>query len=474
MLNDVYAKRRKICATLYDLCSVNSQLFKLNNFMQIWPLLEELNDLEKDIPYCCSSDRSLDDFKSLFDFLDKQSLDTNISIENLECKSEYGIESKQEFQKNELIFEISNNQILTLNNLSCSVPEMTLNSLIKSNKILSMMENVSLALFLLSLRIHLNQSTVPTSVDHKLAVQWKDYLDVLPSFFHTPLYFSLEEILLLKTSQCFNDVINHIKNIVRQYSYISSLLDTNDGLDLLKSNFSYKNYCWSVSCTSTRQNQILDSTGRPQLALIPLIEICNHAEVNASTCIDYDLSDQSAKCYALKDIKKDEKLTLFYGRRTNCEMLIHNGFVCKFNQFDSFDMRLGMNSRDAFHSQRRVLLAQYGLECNEIFKVNSSFLSFDYELFRCFIFVKTFLSKTDSDLEKLSTNNEEEENALYAYLKNDCGVKNFLKTRLDIMLRTIRPVTERQDADTSANKIFISRLIDSEVNLIKKFRGILN
>lgn len=96
------------------------------------------------------------------------------------------------------------------------------------------MPNVSLALLLLSLRIHANQKGTKKkqTFDSKLALKWKAYLSILPSEFNTPVFFHLNEILLLKGSQCFGDIINHIRFIVRQYSYIFGILDSNEQVKL--------------------------------------------------------------------------------------------------------------------------------------------------------------------------------------------------------------------------------------------------
>jgi hypothetical protein len=39
---------------------------------------------------------------------------------------------------------------------------------------------------------------------------------------------------------------------------------------------------WCVSCVSTRQNQILDKKKRPLLAMIPLLDMCNHEDGDVS------------------------------------------------------------------------------------------------------------------------------------------------------------------------------------------------
>ena len=65
-----------------------------------------------------------------------------------------------------------------------------------------------------------------------------------------------------------------------------------------------------MSCVSTRQNKILDKNSeKPVLAMIPLIEMCNHDEREPAICIDYDVTSQNALCYAQRPVEIDEKVT---------------------------------------------------------------------------------------------------------------------------------------------------------------------
>ena len=69
-----------------------------------------------------------------------------------------------------------------------------LESLIKYDKLLSIMPNVTLAVYLLYLKL---------SEDAK----WAPYLNILPSEFHSPLYFTLDELKVLQPAQTFSNMI---------------------------------------------------------------------------------------------------------------------------------------------------------------------------------------------------------------------------------------------------------------------------
>ncbi len=99
-------------------------------------------------------------------------------------------------------------------------------------------------------------------------------------------------------------------------------------------------YRWAVSAVSTRQNNILNDNGEPQLSLIPIMDFLNHQ--NGRECIHYDLNLRQIECKTMKGIEENEQIFMFYGKRTNAEYLIHNGFVPNQpNPYDSYSLKLG-------------------------------------------------------------------------------------------------------------------------------------
>jgi len=138
-------------------------------------------------------------------------------------------------------------------------------------------------------------------------------------------------------------------------------------------------YRWAVSVVSTRQNNILNDNGEPQLALIPIMDFLNHQY--GGECIHYDLDRKEVECKTMKDIEKNEQIFMFYGKRTNAEYLIHNGFVPdQANPHDTYLLKLGKIKRcfsklksyffvckvlpksDKAFGEKSQLLQRYGLE----------------------------------------------------------------------------------------------------------------
>ena len=70
------------------------------------------------------------------------------------------------------------------------------------------------------------------------------------------------------------------------------------------------------------------------------MDFLNHQ--NGRECIHYDENLKQIECKAMKDIEKGEQIFMFYGKRTNAEYLIHNGFVPdQDNPHDTYLLKLG-------------------------------------------------------------------------------------------------------------------------------------
>lgn len=145
-----------------------------------------------DIPFCCGSERNENSFENFLQFLkdNKINIGDKFIVERY-GQSDFGLKSNKDFNKADLVFEIPRSMILA----SSDALDSPLEDLIKYDKLLSIMPNVTLAIFILYLKI---------SQEKKDGSKWSPYLNILPSEFHTPLYFNLDEIKMLQPVQSFS------------------------------------------------------------------------------------------------------------------------------------------------------------------------------------------------------------------------------------------------------------------------------
>lgn len=115
-------------------------------------------------------------------------------------------------------------------------------------------------------------------------------------------------------------------------------------------------YRWAVSAVSTRQNNILNDNGQAQLSLIPMMDFLNHQ--NGREGIHYVPDLRQIECRTMKDIEGNEQIFMFYGKRTNAEYLIHNGFVPNQpNPNDTYSLKLG-KMKHLFYREIFIFLFQ--------------------------------------------------------------------------------------------------------------------
>lgn len=79
---------------------------------------------------------------------------------------------------------------------------------LRCDPLLGGMENVALAVYLICEKLNIKEST------------WQPYIDVLPESYNTPLFFSPEEMSLLRPcASIFEAALNMYRGICRQYVY---------------------------------------------------------------------------------------------------------------------------------------------------------------------------------------------------------------------------------------------------------------
>ena len=70
------------------------------------------------------------------------------------------------------------------------------------------------------------------------------------------------------------------------------------------------------------------------------MDFLNHQD--GRECVHYDLNLRQIECTTMKEIAEDDQIFIFYGKRTNAEFLIHNGFMPdQPNPYDTYSLKLG-------------------------------------------------------------------------------------------------------------------------------------
>ncbi|KAK0415833.1 hypothetical protein QR680_012147 [Steinernema hermaphroditum] len=252
----------------------------------------------------------------------------------------------------------------------------------ENDELVSKMDNVCLSLMVACEKLKGEES------------EWAPYLNVLPSKFDIPLYFTDEQIEALKPSPLYDEALHFYRNIARQYIYFllkvaltnhrsefnnplkkkgESPLFVNTPLTV--ANFSFDLYRWSVSCVSTRVNVIPSADRRkPKMltCLIPFMDMANHLlDVGAKEeAVYFDAEGQYAGIITQKSYKNGEPIYIHYGKRANWQFFLHNGFVPQQpNPYDTYKLKMGFRKTDPL-LQSRLLRLRF--ICGDSVQPNSS------------------------------------------------------------------------------------------------------
>ena len=121
---------------------------------------------------------------------------------------------------------------------------------------------------------------------------------------------------------------------------------------MIKDYFTFEEYRWAVSTVMTRQNSVPSETGEITESgdevhvntLIPFWDMANNSVDVPEISTDFDKDTQTVSCMANKEFGPAEDFTIFYGKRSNLDLLVHNGFVLENNPFNTLVIKEVQNA----------------------------------------------------------------------------------------------------------------------------------
>jgi len=335
---------------------------------------------------------------------------------------------------------------------------------------------------------------------------WHPYIQLLPSRFTTPLFYSLEQLQQLKPSPCYHEALMIYRAVARQYIYFSlriisdyrwlkeqrkrkgkSRTSTSAEEQIAEAPFSlgvfteanltFYLYRWCVSVVSTRINMVPSKTksapGKiPPMkmipALIPFVDFANHEysrEENPSTgSVYFDGETKEIHLQIHSNLRENDEVLIHYGARSNSEFLIHNGFVPEPpNPGNSYQLRIGLpkSSPDFDRKLHHICglnikqenLSTFILTLRHPVSITDSIL---------WEFAKIFVSKTVDE-------------AIGEDETRDLKARKFLKDRFQLLLKSYNALEESEtsghgtDAEGESVQKSIKRLKDGECELLTAY-----
>lgn len=403
---------------------------EFEDYLEIRGTVEKIRDLQKDI--CLVSEKRAERIPAFMEWLKNNQVDVGcVEIHNF-AGFGYGLQATKDLKEGDQFLAIPRSIMMTTQSAKTS----PLGPLISEDKILQVMPSVVLALHLLCER----RSTESF---------WKPYLDILPDSYNTPLYFTPEDLKYLKGSPALSDCISQYRNIVRQYAYFYKLFQNDASSQTLpiKDMFTFDDYRWAVSTVMTRQNQIPTPDGsKMTFALISLWDMCNHC--NGLITTDFNLEKNCSECYSLRNYCKGDQIFIFYGARSNAELLVNNGFVYLENEHDRIAVKLGISKSDPLFNVKSEVLTKCGLLPSRTFYLHTGDLPVDRDLL---VFLRIFQMDKETLEAKFSEANAAELREELGDLDKvvsvevETNVWSYLETRTALLLKAYEGTTEEDE-----------------------------
>ncbi|XP_046664621.1 actin-histidine N-methyltransferase [Homalodisca vitripennis] len=343
-VNQLVDKLLKVSTAVHSTTSSSAKDWETH--LEIEKILNKINVIESELKLPLPN-RTESSQEALLTWLENNSAEVNgVGIQEFHGQGQ-GLVALRDVSVGEMMVAVPRRLMITVETIQSS----KLGYLLANETMLKHMPNVALALFLLLERFCKDTPSF-----------WAPYIEMLPSTYTTVLYFSAQDLQELKGSPTLESALKQCRNIARQYAYFHKLFENmgDPASEILRDVFTYEQYRWAVSTVMTRQNFIPSADGSCMVnALIPLWDMANHSNGKIST--DYSLGTDRSECLAWRDFNAGEQVFIFYGARSNADLLVHNGFVYPDNLHDSFRVRLGVAKSDPLATERGRVLARLAL-----------------------------------------------------------------------------------------------------------------
>ncbi|KAJ3126942.1 hypothetical protein HK098_006982 [Nowakowskiella sp. JEL0407] len=386
-----------------------------------------------------------------------------------------GVFAKDNIQTEELIASVPKICIMTANDA-----DDRLKRLFSTDPLLSTVPSLSLALTLIS--------ELLKGVESK----WCEYIKILPRKFSIPLVFEPEDVVDLKGSIIFGDVIRDLKSNLRHYIYLSRVLQKNKFKSIPAKNFSYDLFRWSVCVVMTRQNPLpiispnvaenaddseLNPVRRPtsELALIPLYDMFNHTPTHGEVSTFYNPESSVSETYAPADFAAASEILVTYGKRGNSDLFLYSGFVdVDWLQYDRFTFRLSipdvivkegkeLSPIEKLNIKRKELLQNVGVLSNGHFELYHPPLTRSQPLL---IFCRVVVMQAEELDELLSSSIESAIENLQNNVLDPAIMKKaleWLAVRCELMIRTIKVDSIETGRNYETQQVLKLRMVEKKL-----------
>ena len=185
--------------------------------------------------------------------------------------------------------------------------------------------------------------------------KYKFYLKLLPNnLSHIPLFWNNSDLLYIKNTFLFNEIINRKKNLNDEYTYLYK-----NSPNFRKDCVKLDDYYFIRSLVGSRNFNI--NVNNKQLnVLVPLSDMLNHSN-DKSVEWGYNNFKKVFYMKSIKEILVNTEITDSYGKKSNIYYLLYYGFCLKNN---NYNLKININyihniSNDKFWIYKKKFISKH-------------------------------------------------------------------------------------------------------------------
>jgi len=204
---------------------------------------------------------------------------------------------------------------------------------------------------------------------------WKPWLDVLPSTFETPIYWSEADLEEMKGSTLLSVVQKRQDTIVTDHKALFESLnkDYPGTFDMAK--YTVGEFKWALSTVWSRAF-VFNVEKQLVPVIVPFADMFSHANVESEFSLEEEAGAFRIK--AGQDYKAGEPVYISLGQKPNSQLLLNYGFVLDQNPYDTVMINMFLNEDDPFYDIKSKMLKARGQPAETLYYLGGSDLPADF------------------------------------------------------------------------------------------------
>lgn len=184
------------------------------------------------------------------------------------------------------------------------------------------------------------------------------YLHILPLEFDLPIWYTFDQLLLLRGTALSYMVYKRYLSLVRVYVLVCQ--DMKADRHYRDRNMSWHSFKWAVSVVLSRANRVPIGPNANFLALTPGFDMFNHSFLEEPNKF-YDGATEMFCVASPKQYEPKQAVTMDYGSKLLADFYINMGFIPDKVEFDGLALPLSVTESDGEHLAKQSLLCSWGL-----------------------------------------------------------------------------------------------------------------